>query len=160
MNHFLRRKLRDWLFTSSDAKGCSNFSALDAAACRFDQDLGETRRDQWNKEKSAILAWEGTNRMQRPLQDILLMSSSCLSNAQLLADSVRPSNIQSRSWHHYHPQPSLPTHVNKEKFERQVRSSSAFQHSSMKSYKQPKNIKQPPATSCWFLLGSSPFVLT
>ena len=75
----------------------------------------ETRRDQWNKEKSAILAWEGTNPMQRPLQDILLMSSNCLSNAQLLADSVRPSNIQSWSWYHYHPQPSLPTHVNKEK---------------------------------------------
>ena len=57
----------------------------------FDQDLGET-----NETKKNCHPCIGRNDpMQRPLEDILLMSSSCRSNAQLLADSVRPSNIQS-----------------------------------------------------------------
>ena len=100
--------------------------------------------------------------MQRPLQDVLCISLSCHSNAQLLADSFRASNIQSWSWFHYHyrSQLALPTHVNKKVWKAGSTSSRtyfwgqchvffhSFQHILQEAYKQLNNHQPPAADFC------------
>ena len=80
-----------------------------------------TNRRPMKRRKIGHPCTEGTKPMQRPIPDILLMSSSCHSNAQLLADSFRPSNIQTWSWYHYIHNPLYLPMWTKKTIERQDR---------------------------------------
>ena len=98
-----------------------------------------------NETKKKLPILGRNDPMQRPLQNVLLISWSCHSDAQLLADSVRASNDEAINKDKVWKAGSTSSRISRTYFWGQC---NEFIHSFQHILRAAK---QPPATSCWFL---------